>query len=150
MIKKVNSLQVFYNEQLVGTLALRPDNLCAFEYSAEWLEKGFSISPVILPLKSGVFTSTFEPFNGLFGVFNDSLPDGWGRLLIDRLLRQKGINPATLSPLDLLCILGPKTMGALTYKPTQPIGQDSEDKTLSYLEQETQKILHDEVCFRCL
>ena len=144
MIKKVNSLQVFYNEKSVGTLALRPDNLCAFEYSAEWLEKGFSISPVILPLKSGVFTSTFEPFNGLFGVFNDSLPDGWGRLLIDRLLRQKGINPATLSPLDLLCIVGPKTMGALTYKPTQPIGQDSEDKTLSYLEQETQKILHDE------
>lgn len=144
MIKPVQSLQVFYNEQLVGTLALRRDNLCAFEYSAQWLEEGFSISPLILPLKPGVFTSKWAPFDGLFGVFNDSLPDGWGRLLIDRLLRQQGINPATLSPLDWLCIVGPKTMGALTYQPTHPIGQDDQDKTLAYLEQETQKVLHDE------
>lgn len=144
MIEPVKSLQVFYNEKLVGTLALRPDNRCAFEYDALWLKNGFSISPLLLPLKAGVFTSEWDPFDGLFGVFNDSLPDGWGRLLIDRLLRQEGINPVTLSPLDWLAIVGPKTMGALTYKPTQPIGQDNQDKTLAYLEQETQKVLHDE------
>lgn len=144
MFKQVKSLEVFYNNQIVGTLALRPDNLCAFEYHPDWLQNGFSISPLILPLKSGVFTSKWEPFEGLFGVFNDSLPDGWGRLLIDRLLREQGINPAELSPLDWLCIIGPKTMGALTYKPTQPIGKEEADKSLSYLEQETQKILNDE------
>ena len=144
MIKPVTSLQVFYNEQLVGTLALRRDNLCAFEYDAAWLQNGFSISPLLLPLKAGVFTSQWAPFDGLFGVFNDSLPDGWGRLLIDRLLRQEGINPVTLSPLDWLAIVGPKTMGALTYKPTQPISQDNQDKSLVYLERETQKVLHDE------
>lgn len=144
MFKQVKSLEVFYNNQIVGTLALRPDNLCAFEYHPDWIQNGFSISPLILPLKSGVFTSKWEPFEGLFGVFNDSLPDGWGRLLIDRLLREQGINPAELSPLDWLCIIGPKTMGALTYKPTQPIGKEEADKSLSYLEQETQKILNDE------
>ena len=144
MLKPIKSLQVFYNAQLVGTLALRPDNLCAFEYDTAWLQHGFSISPSMLPLQPGVFTSKWEPFGGLFGVFNDSLPDGWGRLLIDRLLRQQGINPATLSPLDWLGIVGPKTMGALTYQPTQPIGEDNADKTLAYLEQETQKVLHDE------
>ena len=144
MFKPVKSLQVFYNDQLIGTLALRPDNLCAFEYDIQWLQKGFSISPLMLPLQPGVFTSKWEPFDGLFGVFNDSLPDGWGRLLIDRLLRQQGVNPATLSPLDWLGIVGPKTMGSLTYKPTQPIGQDNQEKTLAYLEQETQKVLHDE------
>ena len=144
MIKPIKSLQVFYNSQLVGTLALRRDNLCAFEYDTQWLQNGFSISPLMLPLQPGVFTSKWEPFDGLFGVFNDSLPDGWGRLLIDRLLRQQGVNPATLSPLDWLGIVGPKTMGALIYKPTQPISQDKQDKTLSYLEQETQKVLHDE------
>lgn len=144
MFKQVKSLEVFYNNQIVGTLALRPDNLSAFEYHADWIQNGFSISPLILPLKSGVFTSKWEPFDGLFGVFNDSLPDGWGRLLIDRLLREQGINPAELSPLDWLCIIGPKTMGALTYKPSQPIGKEEADKSLSYLEQETQKILNDE------
>ena len=144
MFKQVKSLEVFYNNQIVGTLALRPDNLCAFEYHPDWIQNGFSISPLILPLKSGVFTSKWEPFDGLFGVFNDSLPDGWGRLLIDRLLREQGINPAELSPLDWLCIIGPKTMGALTYKPTHPIGKEEADKSLSYLEQETQKILNDE------
>ena len=144
MFKQVKSLEVFYNDKIVGTLALRPDNLCAFEYHADWIQNGFSISPLILSLKSGVFTSQWEPFDGLFGVFNDSLPDGWGRLLIDRLLRQKGINPAELSPLDWLCIIGPKTMGALTYKPSEPIGQEDEDKSLAYLEKETQKILNDD------
>lgn len=144
MFKQVKSLEVFYNNQIVGTLALRPDNLCAFEYHPNWIQNGFSISPLILPLKSGVFTSKWEPFDGLFGVFNDSLPDGWGRLLIDRLLREQGINPTQLSPLDWLCIIGPKTMGALTYKPSQPIGKEEADKSLSYLEQETQKILNDE------
>lgn len=144
MLKPIKSLQVFYNEKLVGTLALRSDNLCAFEYDTEWQQHGFSISPIILPLKPGVFTSHWLPFDGLFGVFNDSLPDGWGRLLIDRLLRQHGINPDTLSPLDWLGIIGPQTMGALTYKPTHPIAQDNQDKNLIYLEQETQKVLRDE------
>lgn len=144
MINKTTSLKVFYNETSVGILALRKDNLCAFEYDAKWLQNGFSISPIFLPLRTGVFTSKWEPFDGLFGVFNDSLPDGWGRLLIDRLLREKGINPATLSPLDWLSIIGPKTMGALTYKPVQPISKDTQEKSLSYLEKETQKVLHDE------
>ena len=144
MFKPTKWVEVFYGKRKVGTLALRPDNLCAFEYDSNWIENGFSISPLFLPLQSGVFTSKWDPFDGLFGVFNDSLPDGWGRLLIDRLLRQQGINPTVLSPLDWLCIVGPKTMGALTYKPSFPIGQNEQDKTLSYLEQETQKVLHNQ------
>lgn len=144
MFKPTKSVEVFYGKRKVGTLALRPDNLCAFEYDSNWIENGFSISPLFLPLQSGVFTSKWDPFDGLFGVFNDSLPDGWGRLLIDRLLRQQGMNPTVLSPLDWLCIVGPKTMGALTYKPSFPIGQNEQDKTLSYLEQETQKVLHNQ------
>ncbi len=43
-----------------------------------------------------------EPFEGLFGVFNDSLPDGWGRLLLDRSLKSLGISPEELGPLDRL------------------------------------------------
>lgn len=48
------------------------------------IASGVEISPIRLPLRSGVFTADTTIFDGLFGVFNDSLPDGWGRLLLDR------------------------------------------------------------------
>ena len=69
-------LKVLYNDKLVGTLAKTPDRLVAFEYDNEWIGNGFSISPFSLPLEKKVFLPKFEPFDGLFGVFNDSLPDG--------------------------------------------------------------------------
>jgi serine/threonine-protein kinase HipA len=50
-------------------------------------------------------------------VFADSLPDGWGRLLVDRILLKNKINPATLSAIDRLAIVGASGMGALTYEP---------------------------------
>jgi serine/threonine-protein kinase HipA len=56
----------------------------------------------------------------LFGVFNDSLPDGWGRLLIDRKLMKLGMNPGGLSPLERLCYVGSRGMGALIYEPEIP------------------------------
>jgi len=53
-------------------------------------------------------------------VFNDSLPDGWGRLLLDRKLMKEGLNPGTLSPLDRLCFVGSRGMGALSFEPENP------------------------------
>ena len=72
------SLEVRMDDRLVGTLALTADHKVAFSYSDVWLEKGFSISPFSLPLKRGVFVPSKLYFNGLFGVFADSLPDAWG------------------------------------------------------------------------
>ena len=86
-------LHVIYKNKEVGRLAQTKDNLCAFEYDAQWLLNGFSISPFKLPLDKKVFIADKEPFNGNFGVFDDSLPDGWGRLLIDRMLVKKRIDP---------------------------------------------------------
>ena len=82
-MKEDNVLQVYYGEILVGTLALTADYKAAFQYAQEWLENGFSISPFSLPLKNQVFVPTKDYFSGLFGVFADSLPDNWGRLLLD-------------------------------------------------------------------
>ena len=59
MFKPTKSVEVFYDKRKVGTLALRPDNLCAFEYDAKWIENGFSISPLFLPLQSGHFQKKF-------------------------------------------------------------------------------------------
>ena len=51
-MNKIKSLQVFYNEKKVGTLALMKNNIVAFEYDNEWINNGFSISPFSLPLKN--------------------------------------------------------------------------------------------------
>lgn len=71
------ALSVNLNEETVGRLALTPENLCAFQYDDAYLQKKEpSISPFYLPLRSNVFVARRDPFNGNFGVFNDSLPDG--------------------------------------------------------------------------
>ena len=74
-MKENGTLQVLYDGKVVGNLALMAGRKIAFEYSEEWLETGFSISPFSLPLKEQVFIPTKEYFGGLFGVFGDSLPD---------------------------------------------------------------------------
>ena len=91
-MNSIKQIEVIYDNRLVGRLALTKESLCAFEYSAEWLNSGFSISPFELPLRSGVFIAKPRPFDGGFGVFDDCLPDGWGLLILDRYLQRKGFN----------------------------------------------------------
>ena len=111
-------LDVFMHGKKAGTLALTSERTVAFEYSDEWLADGFSLNPFSLPLQKKVYVPKYDPFEGLFGAFADSLPDGWGRLLLDRLLLQKGIAPKTIDSLNRLAIVGSSGMGALTYYPT--------------------------------
>ena len=125
-MNKIKSLQVFYNEKKVGTLALMKNNIVAFEYDNEWLNNGFSISPFSLPLKKQVFIPKIDPFDGLYGVFSDSLPDGWGRLLVDRMLNSQNINPREISQIDRLAIVGETGMGALSYKPEYNLLEDKD------------------------
>lgn len=106
----------------VGRLALK-DRRIYFEYDRAFLERRLELSPFSLPLKAGVFSSQESAFEGLFGLFNDSLPDGWGRLLLDRQLRQRGIAPERLSALDRLAHVGRHGMGALCYEPDHSEGE---------------------------
>lgn len=105
----------------VGRLALR-ERIIYFEYHSDFISRGLPLSPFKLPLKPGVQSFDNSLFGGLPGVFDDSLPDGWGRLILDRSLRAKDINPDTLSPLDRLAHVGNSGMGALTYEPIQVEG----------------------------
>ena len=116
------SLEVRMDDRLVGTLALTANHKVAFSYSEEWLEHGFSVSPFSLPLKNEVFVPKKDYFDGLFGVFADSLPDAWGQLLLERLLKERGKKEAQYSVLDRLAIVGKSGMGALTYHPQKEIG----------------------------
>lgn len=104
----------------VGRLAFI-DRKIVFEYSPSFLGLGLELSPFKLPLKPGVAVCEDYLFEGLFGVFNDSLPDGWGRLLLDRKLMNSGMNPSALTPLDRLRYVGTRGMGALQYEPEHPV-----------------------------
>jgi serine/threonine-protein kinase HipA len=100
----------------VGRLAFK-DRRLLFEYDASFIASGIEISPVKLPLGPGVSITDTTIFDGLFGVFNDSLPDGWGRLLLDRTVEKYGIHRGQLNPLDRLGYVGRHGMGALIYEP---------------------------------
>lgn len=134
-------LKVFYNDILVGTLAKTPDRVIAFEYDLDWLNNGFSISPFSLPLIKKVFIPKYDPFGGLFGVFNDSLPDGWGRLLVDRLFLKNKINPNEIDNLNRLAVVQECGMGALTYKPEHKFESGNSIQDYDILAQECSNIL---------
>ncbi|MDR7128468.1 serine/threonine-protein kinase HipA [Algoriphagus sp. 4150] len=126
--------------QPVGRLALR-ERIIYFEYDNEFLQKGIEISPFRLPLQRGVIEFPPRPFEGLSGVFSDSLPDGWGRLLFDRMVRTQGMLPANLSALDRLAYVGLHGMGALVYEPDHSPSDGHELIDLDHLAAQTEGVL---------
>lgn len=143
-------LEVFYQQRHVGTLAQMPDKRVAFQYDNEWIEKGFSISPFSLPLNNNVFVpkeSSIDYFDGLFGVFADSLPDSWGRLLLDRYLSSCGIKRSDISTLDKLAFIGASGMGALEYVPARESDYNIDIAGLSFdkIALECEKILSSKI-----
>lgn len=141
---RLNRLDVYYHDRHVGTMALFRNRLAAFEYSTDWLKDGFSISPFSLPFQKKVFMPEIDPFEGLFGVFADSLPDGWGRLLVDRLMRKNGLDPHAIGSLERLAIVGASGMGALTYRPVIAMGKTHDELTLDEIAGECERILNTE------
>ena len=85
-----------------------------------------------------------DPFDGIFGVFADSLPDGWGRLLVDRLMLKNGTNPQTIGSLERLGIVGNMGMGALTYRPAFSVENTYDEKALDEIALECERILNTE------
>ncbi|MBA2669615.1 MAG: type II toxin-antitoxin system HipA family toxin [Gemmatimonadetes bacterium] len=126
---------------VVGTLA-EQDRRVYFEYDSALLATPLPISPFKLPVKPGLFEHTEREFAHVFGVFNDSLPDGWGLLLMDREFKKRGFNPATRSIIDRLAYIGTRGMGALTYHP--PTAADEEEELwmdLDALARQAERIL---------
>jgi serine/threonine-protein kinase HipA len=116
-IKKIHvSIQFDAEDIEVGEL-VSENKLIYFRYYPDFVKRGLNISPLKLKLNTDINKANDLPFDGLFGVFFDSLPDGWGRLLLDRTLTAKGISLANITPLDRLAYVGNQGMGALRYKP---------------------------------
>jgi len=140
-IKLVN---VFYNKDdiklKIGRLALENRKIY-FEYDKDFLKSNIELSPYKLPLKKGVFSNSDDMFDGLFGLFADSLPDGWGKLLMDRYLMSQGYNLSQISALDRLMLIGEYGIGALSYEPLIEAINDNKNINLDELATSSLEIL---------
>lgn len=111
-----------------------------FEYSPEALVQQLELSPLHLKLRAAAYGG-FPDFQlGLPGLIADSLPDGWGLLLMDRLFRRQGVRHP--GPLDRLAFIGDRAMGALRFVPAEELEGGSEpDWSLLALAQESERAL---------
>ncbi len=125
----------------VGTLAEAERGRVVFEYDEQLLRTGIELSPWKLRAQPGLIEHTERGFGPLFGVFDDSLPDGWGLLLMDRWFRKRGVDPASLSTLDRLLYLGTRTMGALTYHPPAEPAEPALPLDLLALSEQAERLL---------
>lgn len=111
-----------------------------FEFSEDFQARALPISPFKLPVAPGVQT-----FRRLPGVFDDALPDGWGRLLMDRFIRQRGESPAAFGALDRLAWMGEHAMGVLTFHPpSQQLDKSAKGFELSRLASEAREVFEGE------
>lgn len=144
-MKGINKLTVKYHSEVVGIITASPnEKQLAFEYTKNWLVDGFSISPLELPLRSGLFLAKPTPLYGNFGIFEDSLPDGYGRYLLHKALLREGIDDRELSTLERLSIVGHSGMGALTYEPETNIGKEEEVTDFDLLQEKALEVLKEQ------
>jgi serine/threonine-protein kinase HipA len=142
----IEQVAVFYEpaqdrRTKVGRLALKQRQIL-FEYDPAFLGSKLELSPFHLRLTPDVVVGQADVFGGLMGVFDDSLPDGWGRLLIDRRAAELGMSGGALTPLDRLTVVGSRSMGALVYEPELAL-DDPVVVKLSELANEADMVLRD-------
>lgn len=147
----LNKIDVYYEGwgehwlwgTLVSSTALTGRPLIMFEYGDEALRKGLELSAYTLPLRGAKLRQDFPQHQlGLPGPVYDSLPDGWGMLLMDRLFKQRGLSVARIGPLERLTYIGANAMGAMSFQPAQPEASALiEDIPLTQLASEVQEVL---------
>lgn len=106
------------------------DQLASFQYDTDFLKKGYDLSPIKMPIQNGNRIYSFPDlrkakeeqvatFNGLPGLLADSLPDKYGNQLINIWLARNGRPPDSMNPVEKLCFIAARGMGALEFEPTQ-------------------------------
>lgn len=123
----------------VGQLA-EVEGRIFFEFDPAFLASGLELSPFKWAARPGLIEHVDLGFGPLPGWVDDSLPDGWGLLLMDRMFRKRGMELEHISPLDRLAFLGTRTMGALTYHPPETPEQEPELIDLEKLGSEAQLV----------
>lgn len=121
------SIKFSKDEIEVGKLIL-DNRLVHFKYNDEFLALGLNLSPIKLQFDNSIQIADPDPFHGIFGVFDDSLPDGWGMLLLDRALEKQGLSLNDINILDQLAYIGDSGKGALIYNPAIKNEENFSDK----------------------
>lgn len=104
--------------------------LASFEYASEFLKLNWDLSPLKMPISSGARVynfpelrkdkaNTVDTFKGLPGLLADVLPDRYGNQLINIWLAQQGRALNSMNPVEQLCFIGSRAMGALEFRPAQ-------------------------------
>jgi serine/threonine-protein kinase HipA len=114
-----------WNKKVGVVLWNEQKNLGVFEFDKSFLKLGLDISPLMMPIgesqkKNSIFSFPMlnpETFKGLPGLLSDSLPDKFGNQIIDAWLAQQGKNSSDFNPVDRLCYIGKRGMGALEFEP---------------------------------
>ena len=132
--------------KLVSSNAITGRPLIAFEYSDEAKRRGLELSAHLLALSGPSLHRDFPAHQmGLPGPVYDALPDGWGMLLMNRLFKQRGLNPAQIGPLERLSYIGTQAMGAMSFEPVAPeMLVLEEDLSLAQLAAEVRDVLNGE------
>jgi len=121
-------LKVFLWNKEVGALVWdRDKEYAVFEFFSDFDHNNLNLAPLMMPLediKRGDRTYFFpshrgKTFKGLPGLLADSLPDDYGNQIIDAWFASKGMSGTGFTPLDRLCYVGKRGMGALEYEPAQ-------------------------------
>lgn len=136
-------IQFSEQEELIGQLIVDGRTIL-FKYSDAYLKSGVNLSPNQLMLNDNPQTTEEKPFNGLFGVFADSLPDAWGYLLIKKRLSADRIAIESLNALDHLTFAGKNSMGALVYQPSVESDQQAIEINLDKLNNNISNVLKGE------
>jgi serine/threonine-protein kinase HipA len=115
--------------ELVGAVAWDERTaIAAFEYDADFKKRNWDLSPLKMPIQSAkaIFSfpelkpdrnSPFDTYKGMPGLLADMLPDTYGNQLINMWLSQNGREPDSMNPVEMLCFIGTRGMGAMEFEP---------------------------------
>jgi serine/threonine-protein kinase HipA len=102
---------------------LEERGVAVFQYTPEFVASGIEVAPIMMPLADTPYqfaALSKESFSGLPGLLADSLPDKFGNALIDAWLAGRGRTAESFNPVERLCYIGERGMGALEYAPAVP------------------------------
>lgn len=131
--------------------------LAEFQYYPDFFKTGLEVAPIIMPLKKTLmdFVYTFPSnksrcFHGLPGMIADSLPDKYGNEIIDSWFAAHGVSDTSVTPLDRLCYIGCRAMGALEFYPSRDIKELNQSTVLKMesLADLADKVFRDREAFR--
>ncbi|MDD2983480.1 MAG: type II toxin-antitoxin system HipA family toxin [Crocinitomicaceae bacterium] len=119
----------------VGAISWNQESgLGSFEYDTDFLKSGLELSPILMPLSQSSRIFDFpenrnsNTFKGLPGLIADVLPDKYGNAIINTWLARQGRPTNSLNPVETLCFIGERGMGALEFEPVQPKNQNNSTK----------------------